>query len=53
MRVKFRATLLAVLLTVAGGLIVAGVAMVNEPAAFITAGLLLAGLAFLTLAETP
>lgn len=53
MRVKLRATLLALLLATAGGLIVTGVAMRSESAAFVVAGVLLAGFAFLTLAETP
>ena len=46
-----RARLLAALLTVAAGLVVAGVALVSDAAALITAGVLLAGLAWLLLAE--
>ena len=46
-----RARLLAFLLVVAAGLVVAGVALVSDAAALITAGVLLAGLAWLLLAE--
>lgn len=46
-----REVLLACLLAIAIALIVAGVALISVPAAFIFAGLGVAGLAFLTLAE--
>lgn len=48
---QVRAAALAVLLVVAGALAVTGVAMLSEPAAWILAGLLLAGWAVLMLAE--
>lgn len=47
-----RAWALAVLLAVAAALVVTGVAMLNEPAGWIAAGVLLAGLSLLMLVET-
>ena len=47
-----RAWLLTALLTLSTVLIVAGVARISEPAAWIVAGLLLGGLSVLTLAES-
>lgn len=46
-----RAWFLAVLLALAGGLIVTGVALLSEPAAFMVAGVLLVPWSVLVLAE--
>lgn len=48
---QLRAAALALCLAAAGALAVIGVAMLSEPGAWILSGLLLAGWAFLILAE--